>query len=721
MGTLTKASRRDFLKIAGTTAGGLVIGFNWFGCDSPKVEILSTEQILSQAKSFNSYLSIAPSGDVVIYSPNPELGQNIKTSFPMVVAEELDADWEKVRVVQANLDPANYDRQLTGGSGAMPHSWDRLRKAGATAKFVLIAAAAKTWNVPASEITVESGIISHSASNKKGHLGEFVLEASTMTAPENVVLKDKKDFKIIGTPVRNVDAKDIYTGQPMFGLDFYREGMLHAMIERAPFGMKIKSIDDNAARGVTGVKDVITFGTSVAVVGDSTWPLMKAKKLLRIEYEPEGKVESSADHDRIFTELLASDKAEVKRENGNVTEAFKNAAQVVTAEYQCPFLAHSPMEPENFFAHVQGDKVELAGPTQTPDRARQETARLLGIPVDNVTVELTRLGGGFGRRLRADFVIEAVEVSRAMNAPVKVTWSREDELTGGAYRPAVRYRFEAALDEAGNMTAYKLRGAGMNAGNSTRENNFPSGAVENVLIESIDYQSSITTNAWRAPITNFLAYAEQSFLDEVALAAKKDPVQFRLELLQKAKSNPVGGELGYDVDRMIGVVKTAAEKSNWGKNPDIKQGFSVYFSHRSYVAQVADIAMENGSPILKKVTAVTDCGMVVNPTGANHQVRGGIVDGMGHAMYGNLTFENGVPKQRNFDSYRLIRMKEVPEIDVHYVDSGFDPTGLGEPALPPTGGAIANAIFSATGRRLRSQPFIEQKEFSDIKLEIRRG
>jgi isoquinoline 1-oxidoreductase beta subunit len=721
MGTLTKASRRDFLKIAGTTAGGLVIGFNWFSCDSPKVEILSTEQILSQAKSFNSYLSIAPSGDVVIYSPNPELGQNIKTSFPMVVAEELDADWEKVRVVQANLDPANYDRQLTGGSGAMPHSWERLRKAGATAKFVLVAAAAKTWNVAASEITVDKGIISHTKSKKKGHLGEFVLEASTMTAPEEVILKDKKDFKIIGTPIKNVDAKDIYTGQPMYGLDFYREGMLHAMIQRAPFGMKLKSVDDSAARGVTGVKDVITFGASVAVVGTSTWPLMKAKKLLRVEYEPDGAVESSADHDRIFTELLASGKAEIKRENGNVLQAFKNAAQVVTAEYQCPFLAHSPMEPENFFAHVQGDKVELVGPTQTPDRARQETATLLGIPAENVTVELTRLGGGFGRRLRADFVVEAVEVSRAMNAPVKVTWSREDELTGGAYRPAVRYRFEAALDELGNMTAYKLRGVGMNAGNCTRENNFPAGAVENVLIESIEYQSSITTNAWRAPITNFLAYAEQSFLDEVALAAKKDPVQFRLELLQKAKSNPVGGELGYDVDRMIGVVKTAAEKSNWGKNPNLKQGFSVYFSHRSYVAQVADIAMENGSPILKKVTAVTDCGMVVNPTGANHQVRGGIVDGMGHAMYGNLTFENGVPKQRNFDSYRLIRMKEVPEIDVHYVDSGFDPTGLGEPALPPTGGAIANAIFSATGRRLRSQPFIEQKEFSDIKLEIRRG
>jgi isoquinoline 1-oxidoreductase beta subunit len=293
-------------------------------------------------------------------------------------------------------------------------------------------------------------------------------------------------------------------------------------------------------------------------------------------------------------------------------------------------------------------------------------------------------------------------------------------MTGGAYRPAVRYRFQAALDESGNMIGYKLRGVGINAGNSTRENNFPSGAVENVLIESIDHKSAITTNAWRAPITNFLAYAEQSFLDEVALAAKKDPVQFRLDLLAKAKASPVG-ELQYDVDRMIGVIKMAAEKSNWGKDANIMQGFSVYFSHRSYVAQVANIEMENNQPVLKKIVACTDCGIVVNPTGANHQVRGGIVDGMGHAMYGNLTFENGLPKQKNFDTYRLIRMKEVPEIDVHYVENGIDPTGLGEPALPPTGGAVANAIFKATGRRLRSQPFIEQKEFSDIKLQIKRA
>ena len=718
MANLTKTNRRDFLKIAGTTAGGLFIGFNWASCDSPKIQVLSDEEVLSQVHDFNAYLSISPTGDVVIYSPNPELGQNIITSFPMIVAEELDADWSKVRVFQAPLDNEKYDRQLTGGSGAMPHSWERLRKAGATARHLLLAAAAEKLQVSSTELTTEKGEIFHNG-KKKFSYGELVTDASKLTAPEEVSLKDPKDFKIIGTPVKNVKGKEIYTGQPLFGLDFYREGMVNAMISRPPFGMKIKSVDDSAARSVAGVSDVIVFKNNVAVIGDSTWPLMKAKNKLRIEYEPDGTVESSFDHDRIFKELLDSKDAKVMRKDGDIEAAFKNAAQVITSEYQCPFLSHSPMEPQNFFAHVKGDKVELVGPTQTPDRARMETARLLDIPKENITVELTRLGGGFGRRLAADFVVEAAELSKILDKPVKVTWSREDDMTGGAYRPAVRYRFQAALDDQGKMIGYKLRGVGINAGNSTRENNFPSGSVDNLLIENIEHKSPITTNAWRAPITNFLAYAEQSFLDEVALAAKKDPVKMRLDLLDRAKNNPVG-EIHYDIDRMRGVIETAAEKSNWGKNKDVMQGFSVYFSHRSYVAQVADIEMENGQPVLKKITAATDCGTVVHPTGANQQVRGGIVDGMGHAMFTNMTFENGLPKQRNFDSYRLIRMKEVPEIDVNYVDSGYDPTGLGEPALPPTGGAIANAIFAATGRRIRTQPFIEQKEFSDIKLQIKR-
>ena len=720
MADITKTNRRDFLKIAATATGGLFIGFYWSSCDSPKMKVLSTEEVLSKAHNFNSFLSISPDGDVVIYSPNPELGQNIKTSFPMVVAEELDADWSKVRVLQAPLDNDKFDRQLTGGSGAMPHSWERLRKAGATARHLLLTAAANQLEVDMASLSTEKGMIYHKASGKKLTYGEVVMAASELEAPEEVLLKDPKDFTIIGTPIKNVDNDDMFTGKPLFGLDFYREGMLHAMIQRPPFGMKIKSVDDASARSVSGVTDVIQYDNFVAIVGTSTWPLMKAKRRLKVEYESDGNVESTFDHDKIMKELLDSKDARVMRQDGNVDEAFKNAAKVITSEYQCPFLPHAPMEPMNFFAHVKGEEVELIGPTQTPDAARMQTAQLLGLPKENITVDITRLGGGFGRRLRADYVLDAVEVSRRVNAPVKVTWSREDDMTGGAYRPAVRYRFSAALDAAGNMIGFKLRGVGLNAGNSVRQDNFPSGAVPNLLIENINYNSSVTTNAWRAPITNFLAYAEQSFLDEVALEAQKDPVKFRLDLLEQAKSSPTGS-VNYDVDRMIGVIKDAAERSNWGKDSNVKQGFSVYFSHRSYVAQVANIEMINNQPVLKKIVASTDCGIVVNPTGANHQVRGGIVDGMGHAMFGNLVFENGLPKQKNFDSYRLIRMKEVPEIDVNYVDSGYDPTGLGEPALPPTGGAIANAIFAATGRRLRSQPFIEQKEFSDLNLEIRRG
>lgn len=720
MATTIKTNRRDFLKIAATATGGLLIGFGWSSCDTPKVQVLSTEEVLAKAHNFNSFLSISPDGDIVIYSPNPELGQNIITSFPMIVADELDADWKKVRVLQAPLDNQRFERQLTGGSGAMPHSWERLRKAGASAKYLLLTAAAAKLEVPQEELYAEESMIYHKNSKKKISYGEVVMDAADLEIPEEVPLKDPKDFKLIGTPVKNVKNKEMFTGQPLYGLDVYKEGMVNAMIQRAPFGMKIKSVDDAAARSVKGVMDVVVFKNNVAVVGSTTWPLMKAKRMLKIEYEPDGAVESTFDHDRLFVEMLDAKTAQVMRLDGDVDAAFKNAAQVITAEYQCPFLPHAPMEPQNFFAHVKEDSAELIGPTQTPDRARMETARLLGIPVENITVDITRLGGGFGRRLMADFVVEAAELSKILDKPVKVTWSREDDNTGGGYRPAVRYRFSAALDEAGNMIGYKLRGAGMNAGNTTRENNFPSGAVPNVLIENVNHRSTVTTNAWRAPITNFLAYAEQSFLDEVALAAKKDPVGFRLELLKKAKNEPVG-QLGYDVDRMIGVVEGAAERANWGKNANVKQGFSVYFSHRSYVAQVADIEMENDQPVLKRITAVTDCGVVVHPTGADHQVRGGIVDGMGHAMFGNLTFENGMPKQRNFDSYRLIRMKEVPEVNVHYLQTPFEPTGLGEPALPPTGGAIANAIYAATGQRLRAQPFIEQKEYSSLNLQIKRA
>lgn len=712
MTNVTKNSRRDFLKMTAITSGGLVLGFNWFNVEAAPV-VVSETAIAAGNIGFNSYLSISTDGIVTIMSPNPELGQNIMTSFPMVVAEELEADWTKVKVLQANLDN-KFERQLTGGSGAVPHSWKLLRNAGATAKTMLVQAAANQWSVPSEECTASMGFVLHAKLGKKLSYGDLADAASKIPVPKDVKLKDRKDFKLIGTLVRNVENKKIVTGKPLFGLDFYREGMLFAMIQRPEsFGMKLKSVDSAAAKAMPGIVDVVTFKDNVAVVGKSTWQVLKARRTLKIEYEKRDNIESTDDHNKLFVSLMDTGTATVRRKDGDVDAAFKNAAKVVKGEYQCPFLSHSPMEPMNFFAHVRPDGIELVGPTQTPARARADVSKLLNVPEDKITLELTRLGGGFGRRLQSDYATEAAQISSMMKAPVKLIWTKEDDMTGGSYRPAVRYRFEAALDASGNMTGYKLRGVGINAGNSTRENNFPSGSVDNLLIDSIDHKSPITTGAWRAPITNFLAYAEQSFLDEVAQAAGKDPVAFRLELLQKAKAKPVG-DIRYDIDRMIGVIKLAAEKSAWGKNKNVSQGFSVYFSHASYVAQVADVVMQGGLPVVKKIYAVADCGQVVNLGGARQQVMGGVVDGLGHAMYSKLSFKDGAAEQKNYNSYRLIRMKEIPEIETHFVDNGIDPTGLGEPALPPTGGAVANAIFKATGKRLRSQPFSEQDVFKTI-------
>lgn len=705
-------SRRDFLKQAALAGGGLWLGFNGFDAEAASLTALESANVADSLTNFNSYLSIGNNGIVTLFSPNPEVGQGIKTSFPMIVAEELDIDWNRVRIEQAPLDTKKFERQVAGGSGSIRHSWTRLRQAGATARQLLIETAAARWNVPASECTTDKGMVLHKASNRKLSYGELAADAAKRPVPANVVLKDPKQFTLIGQSVPNVDNKDILSGKAIYGLDFYREGMLFAMVQRPPaFGMKLKSVDAAAAKAVTGVTDVLTLKNGVAVLGKSTWAVKKGRDKLKAEWEkitPDAPLDSTTEFDRQFKELLDKPGATVRRKDGDPDAAFASAARVIKSEFQCPLLPHSPLEPMNFFAHVRPDGVELIGSTQTPERARGEVAKLLNVSPDVVTVQMTRMGGGFGRRLQADFAVEAAEVSSLAKAPVKVIWTREDDMSGGSYRPACRYRFEAALDKDNNLIGYRLRGVGINAGNPTREDNFPSGAVPNLLIDSHDVKSPVTTWAWRAPITNFLAFAEQSFLDEVATAVGKDPVQFRLDLLEKAKKAPVGA-VKYDIDRMIEVTKLAAQKSNWGKNPGVKQGFSVYYSHNSYVAQVADVVLENGKPVLKKVHAVADCGIVINPSGAKQQIVGSVVDGLGHALYGKLTIKDGAPEQRNFDQFRLIRMNEIPEVDVHFVDNGKEPTGLGEPAIPPTGGAVANAMFKATGVRLRNQPFVEQE------------
>jgi isoquinoline 1-oxidoreductase beta subunit len=703
-------SRRDFLKNVSLSGGGLLLGFSLFDAEAAEAIIILGKNA-AEIKGFNSYVSIGTDGIVTIFSPNPELGQNIKTSFAMIVADELEADWAKVKVVQAHLDTTKFDRQLTGGSGAIPHSWKRLRTAGATAKQLMITAAAKRWNVPEEECHAEKGLVIHKGSGRKLGYGDLAMEAAGLPIPSNVKLKDSKDFKLIGKSVKNVENKSIITGKPLFGIDVYREGMVFAALERPPaFGLTLKSANVDELKQLPGITDVVIFKNNVAIVGKSTWDVFRAKGEVKAEYESAKALESSSDHDRIFTDLLNAKEVRIGRKDGDVEQAFAAAAKIVKAEYECPFVPHNPLEPMNFFADVKPDKVELVGPTQTPQAARKAVSDMLKIPESNITVEITRLGGGFGRRLKWDYVLEAAELSSIIKKPVKLMWTREDDMTGGSYRPAVRYRFEAALDEKGEIIGYKCRGAGINVGNSTRPDNFPSGSIDHVLIEYADHNSAITTGAWRAPVTNFLAFAEQSFLDEVAKEAGRDPVQMRLDLLKRAKEKPVGA-IRYDIGRMETVIRTVAEKAQWGKKTGVHQGFSVYFSHASYVAQIAEVVMKEGKPSVQKIVAVSDCGVVINQSGALQQVMGAITDGLGTAMYGKLSFRKGEPEQKNFNRYRLIRMKEIPAIDASFIDNGKEPTGLGEPALPPTGGAVANAIFKATGVRVRKQPFIEQAPF----------
>lgn len=692
-----KTSRRDFIQKTALFTGVFTLGFDWFSADASAMEVVAS------AGRFNAFLSIDSLGKITLFSPNPEIGQGIKTAFPVVVAEELDVDWSQVQVEQANLDTKLFERQLTGGSGALKHSWERLRKAGATVRKMMMQAAADQWKVDIAQCKTTKGVVLGPAGQKATY-GSLAEAASKLPIPTEVSFKDRKDYKIIGTRVKGVDNKNVVTGKPLFGIDIRKPGMVFAQIIRPPFGATLNSFSAEDVKKMPGILDVVSFKNKVAIVGSSTYEILQARASLTCDYGSDGPLESNSIHAKWFDEGMKSDKAQVMRKDGDFVAALAKAVKVVEATYECPFISHSPMEPMNFFADVKKDSALLAGPTQVPQPAQKAVSDLLKIPVDKIQLEISKMGGGFGRRLNNDFVLEAAELSSIIQKPVLVMWTREDDMSGGIYRPAARYHFKAGLDANGEITAFYLRGVGLNAGNSTRQDNFPVGAIENVLIESFDQKSAVTTGPWRAPITNFLGFAEQAFLDEVAEVAGKDPVQMRLQLLAKVISNPVG-KITYEPARFEEVIKQVAEKAQWKKKPGVHQGFSVYYSHLSYVAQIAEVRVENGKPKVTKVTAVTDCGEVINLSGAENQVKGAIIDGMGHALYAKLNFQAGVASPQNFNAYRLIRGNEVPVIDAHFVNNGIAPTGLGEPALPPTGGCIANAIYAATKKRHYKQPF----------------
>lgn len=741
----TAIDRRSFLKSSTLAGGGLMISFTWLSAFSFADKLPETA-LPAQWNELNGYIKITPDDIIKIINPNPEFGQNVMTSFPMIVAEELDVDWEKVVVEMGPHDSVKLGPQFTGGSNSVRMYWKPLREAGAAARYMLIEAAAKTWGVPVSEVTTRSGKLYHEKSGKSGSYGEFASIAASIPVPKEIKLKDPQDFKIIRNSKRNVEGGKIVSGKPLFGLDYKHEGMLIAMIEHPPaFGMKLASFDAAHALKMPGIKDVFriqlypdgfeqggfdtrTFNDLLVVVGNTTWEVMNARKKLITKWEPisdtketmggrGGKreviipagLESTSTHLEKMKEY-AKQPAQQLRKDGDPETAFKNADQIIERTYTAPFLAHNNLEPMNFFAHVTDEKALLVGPLQAPGWTEPTLSKLLNLPAEKIEIQMTRMGGGFGRRAYGHYLAEAAVISRRAKAPIKLIYTREDDMTYGIYRPMYAATYRAALDKDKNLIALHIKGGGIPEG-PIHANRFPAGAVDNYLAEGWQIPSNITIGAFRAPRSNFNAAAEQSFLDELAEAMGKDPIDLRLELLKRAKEHPVGKNNEYDADRYAGVLKLVKEKSGWNnpENKKYQRGVAAYFCHNSYVAHVVDMVERDGQPYVERVFSAVDCGIVVNPDAAINMVQGAVVDGIGNAFFGELTHKDGAAVQKNFSQYRMIRFHEAPQkIDVHFVQNNIDPTGLGEPPFPPVFGAVANALYKSTGKRFYNQPFISQ-------------
>jgi isoquinoline 1-oxidoreductase beta subunit len=734
----TSINRRSFLKSSALAGGGLMISFTWLSAFRSADK--TTNPDLPEWIEINGYIKITPDNIIKILNPNPEFGQNVMTSLPMIIAEELDADWKNVVVEMGPHDNVKLGPQFTGGSNSVRMYWKPLREAGAAARNMLMQAAAETWKVPVEELTTNAGMIVHAKSMKSGTYGEFASKAVSIPIPKGVKLKDVKTFNVVRSSKKNVEGLKIVSGKPLFGLDYKQDGMLIAMIEHPPaFGMKLKSFDASETLKMPGIKDVFsqklyedgfeqggfdtrTFNDLLVVVGKTTWEVMKARKKLKVQWEPAGDTKNTVGGKReviVPGELESTDTqlkkmqeyankpAQQLRKDGDPETAFKNAAQIIERTYNAPFLAHNCMEPMNFFAHVTDEKALVAGPLQAPGWSEPTLAKLLNLPADKIEIQMTRMGGGFGLRAYGHYVYEAALISKKVKAPVKLVYSREDDMTYGIYRPMYTATYRAALDANKNLIAFHVKGGGIPE-HAIHANRFPAGAVDNYLAEGWQIPSNITIGAFRAPRSNFNAAAEQSFLDELAEAMGKDPIDFRLELLKRAKENPVGKNNDYNADRYAEVLKLVKEKSGWNKaeNKKYSRGVAAYFCHNSYAAHVVDIVMKDGQPYVERVFSAIDCGIVINPDAATNMVEGAVVDGIGNAFYGGLTHKDGATEQNNFHRYRIIRMHEAPKkIEVHFVQNDIDPTGLGEPPFPPVFGAVANALYKAAGKRFYQQPY----------------
>jgi isoquinoline 1-oxidoreductase beta subunit len=737
--TLTdeRVSRRHFLRASALVGGGVLLA-SYLEPFTGAAALAESTGTAGSTPDFspNAFVRIASTGVVTIIAKNPEIGQGMKTMLPMLIADELDVDWKDVRIEQASLDTKSFENQWAGGSTATPTNWLPMRRVGAGARAMLVTAAAQTWNVPESECETRSGVVYHRGSRRSLRYAELGDRAATVPPPDlaKVTLKDPSQFRIIGTRVPGVDNHAIVTGKPMFGIDVTVPGMMYAVFEKCPvFGGKVVSANLDELKAEHGVRQafVVEGGeqlagllSGVAIVADSWWYAKNARQKLKVTWN-EGLTaeQSSTGFAAKAAELSKQPPQRTIRKDGDVDAALAGA-KVLRAEYFYPFISHAPLEPQNTTASYRDGKLEIWAPSQTPAAGRTLVARTLGMKEDDITIHLTRTGGGFGRRLANDYMVEAAWIAKQAGAPVKLLWTREDDIRHDFYRPAGFHYFTGGVDASGKLVA--LRDHFVSFGEGDRwaptagisANEFPARYIPNCEIVASVMPLGVPTGALRAPQSNGLSFAFQSFLDELAHAAGRDPVQFRLDLLANtpiADPPPAAGQqtpppgFAFDAARMRGVLELVAEKSDWGKLKlprGTGRGVAFYFSHRGYFAEVVQATVSKAGALkVDKIWVAGDVGsQIINPSNAENQVQGAALDGLGEALGQEITIERGRTVQSNFHDFKLLRHAQATPVEVHFKISNNPPTGLGEPALPPVPPALCNAIFDAIGKRVRTLP-----------------
>ncbi|MGD0157637.1 MAG: molybdopterin cofactor-binding domain-containing protein [Terracidiphilus sp.] len=732
MNIIEDLDRRSFLKMTALSGGAFALGLY------RQLPAFAQRPQKPPAFAPVAFIRIDPSGTVTLMAKNPELGQGVRTMLPMLIAEELDVDWKDVHIEQADLNPDVFGPQFAGGSTATPINWDPLRRVGAAYRQMLISAGAQTWGVPESECTTDRGKVLHAKSNRTATYGELAAKAATLTPPDlkSVQLKDPKNYRIIGTSQHGVDNRAIVTGKPIFGIDFEVPGMLHAVIQRCPvFGGKVKSANTAEVSKLPGVRKVLVIeGTlsadpvagwepgmepGVAIVADTWWQAQNARKSLKIDWDyGRGASQSSDDFAKRAEELLKSPAAYTVRSYGDVDAALKSASKVLDAVYAYPFLAHGSLEPQDTLAAYSDGKLEIWTTSQMPAEGRALVAQALGIDPAGITVHLCRAGGGFGRRLMNDYLVEAAWLSKQVGKPVKLLWSREDDIGHDAYRPGGTIGFKAGLDAQGKLVAWSQHLITYGEGKTVVQtgdiggDQFPAGRVPNYSVGMSAIPLWLRCGALRAPGDNAFAFVHQSFLDELAAAAGRDPLDFLLDILNATpdpgtKVDPHNPNL-LNPERMKGVLSLVAEKSGWRdrkKSPGHGMGLATHFCHLGYFAHVAEVSVDSHNEItVHHVWAAGDIGsQIINPIAAENLAIGGVIEGLSH-MEQEITLTNGSVDQTNYHQSPMLRMRQAPVVDVFWRKSDFPPTGLGEPSLPSVLPAVGNAIFAATGKRIRTLP-----------------